>query len=254
MNCTQCTSSAISERGLCEEHFLAWFEQSVNETIDAYSMIKPNERVLVAASGGKDSLTILDILSKRFPCTVLCIDEGLAGYREHSIADLEKFCTERTITLIIKTFKEEKGFTMDEKDPEHPCTTCGIGRRDIMAEVAKGYDVIATGHNLDDEAQAIMMNIMKHHAMKPQPVLEGNERFSRRVKPLYFMAEADIKRYAYLKDLVSSFTECKNAHRSHRRAIQHFLENREREVPGTKEALVKKYIAWVEQRTLSPPL
>ena len=246
MNCI-CGQSAISERNLCQDHFLEWFEQAVNATIDEYAMIKPGERVLVAASGGKDSLTILDIISKRATCTALCIDEGLAGYREHTIEDLKKFCTERNIELLIKTFKEERGFTMDEKNPKHPCTTCGIGRRDIMASVAKEYDVIATGHNLDDEAQAIMMNIMKHHAMKPQPVLAGNEHFSRRVKPLYFMPEADIRRYAYLKDLVSGFTECKNAHLSHRRAIQHFLENREREAPGTKEKLVRKYIDWVSR-------
>lgn len=249
MTCTLCTQPAISERGLCQDHFLEWFEREVNKTIDEYAMIEEGERVLVAASGGKDSLTILDILSKRFNCTALCIDEGLAGYREHTIEDLKRFCTERNIALVIKTFKEERGYTMDEKNPEHPCTTCGIGRRDIMASMAKEFDVIATGHNLDDEAQAIMMNIAKHHAMKPQPVLKGNEHFSRRVKPLYFMPEADIRRYAYLKDLVSGFTECKNAHLSHRRAIQKFLENRERENPGAKERLVRNYIAWVE-RTL----
>jgi tRNA(Ile)-lysidine synthase TilS/MesJ len=247
MNCTACGAPAISERGLCEDHFLRWFVESVNATVDAYAMIRPGEKVLVAASGGKDSLTILDILSTRFECTALCIDEGLAGYREHTIADLERFCDERKITLVIKTFKEERGFTMDEARPAHPCTTCGIGRREIMASVAQGYDVIATGHNLDDEAQAIMMNIAKHHAMRPQPVLAGNATFTRRVKPLYFMPEADIRRYAYLKGLVSGFTECKNAQLSHRRAIQHFLENRERASPGAKERLVRGYIAWVER-------
>jgi tRNA(Ile)-lysidine synthase TilS/MesJ len=242
MKCN-CGAQRISERGLCKEHFCEWFKETVNKTIDGYKMIKQGERVLVAASGGKDSLTLLDILSERFDCTALCIDEGLANYREHTIEDLERFCAERKIKLIIKTFKDERGFTMDEKKPAHPCTTCGIGRREIMAAVSKDYDVIATGHNLDDEAQVIMMNVMKHHAMLPQPVLEGAEGFTRKAKPLYFMHEADVRRYAYIKGLVTSFVECRNAALSHRRAIQKFLENRERESPGAKERLVKKYLA-----------
>jgi tRNA(Ile)-lysidine synthase TilS/MesJ len=246
LNCS-CAALAISERGLCEEHFLAWFRESVLRTVDEWSMIAPGERVLVAASGGKDSLTLLDILSERYDCTALCIDEGLAGYREHSIEDLKRFCEDRGVRLVLKTFKEERGYTMDEAQPVHPCTTCGIGRRTIMASVAKDYDVIATGHNLDDEAQAIMMNIMKHHAMKPRPVLQGTAEFTRRVKPLYFMHEADVRRYAYLRNLVTTYAECRNAARSHRRAIQGFLENRERESPGAKERLVKKYLSWLDQ-------
>ena len=99
-----------------------------------------------------------------------------------------------------------------------------------------------TGHNLDDEAQAVLMNIFKHHAMRPQPVLPRTERFTKRVKPLYFMLEADVRRYAYILDLVSAFTECRNANRSHRRAVQQFLERREQETPGAKEALIRNYL------------
>jgi tRNA-5-methyluridine54 2-sulfurtransferase len=245
MNC-QCGNTAISERGLCEHHFIEWLEQAVLATVAEYEMIKPADRVLVAASGGKDSLTVLNILNKQYNVTALCIDEGIAGYREFTIIDLQKFCTERNIPLIIKSFKEEKGHTLDELDPVHPCTNCGIYRRDIMAEMAKDYDVIATGHNLDDEAQVVLMNICKNHPMRPQPVLKGNNMFTRRIKPLYFIPEADIRRYAFILDLVSEFTECRNAGISHRRAIQHFLEKQEAQHPGSKEALIRNYIATIQ--------
>lgn len=244
MSC-HCGEPAISERGLCEQHFIAWLEDKVLQTVEEFGMIGRGEKVLVAASGGKDSLTLLNVLSKRYPVTALCVDEGIAGYREKTIDDLERFCTERGIPLVIKSFKEEKGHTLDELDPVHPCTDCGIYRRDIMAAHAKDFDVIATGHNLDDEAQVILMNVFKNHPMRPQPVLQGNSAFTRKVKPLYFIPEADIKRYAYLLDLVTEFTECRNANLSHRRAIQHFLEKREAEVPGTKEKLVKNYLSTV---------
>ncbi len=238
-----CGAQAISERGMCETHFCEWLESTVHKTIQTYGMINEGERVLVAASGGKDSLTLLKILSQKYAVTALCIDEGIAEYREKTIEDLQRFCALYNIPLVIKTFKAEKGSTLDEKNPAHPCTTCGMWRRDIMASMAEDFDVIATGHNLDDEAQAILMNVFKNHPMRPQPLLAGNEHFTRRVKPLYFIPEPDVRRYAFIHDLVSEFTECKNAALSHRRAIQQFLERRELEHPGAKQALVKKYLA-----------
>jgi tRNA-5-methyluridine54 2-sulfurtransferase len=248
VNCS-CGQFAISERGLCENHFTEWFEQKVHDTIKEFYMINDGERVLVAASGGKDSLTILKILAKKYAVTALCVDEGIAGYREKTIEDLERFCTNNNIPLIIKSFKEEKGHTLDELNPVHPCTNCGIYRRDILATYSKDFDVIATGHNLDDEAQAVLMNVFKNHPMQPQPVLAKNSVFTRRVKPLYFMPEADVRRYAYIHDLVTEFTECKNAGLSHRRAIQHFLEKRESEHAGSKESLIRKYLHALQQGT-----
>lgn len=243
MKC-HCGKPVISERNLCSEHFSDWLENSVKKTITEYDMIKEKERVLVAASGGKDSLTLLKIIkSLGYDVTALCIDEGIADYREHTIIDLQKFCEKHDIPLTIKTFETERGSTLDQLNPKHPCTQCGVWRRELMAETAKGFDVIATGHNLDDEAQAILMNVFKHHPMRPQPVLLGNEHFTRRVKPLYFIPEQDIRRYAYIHDLVSEFTECPNAALSHRRAVQSFLEQREIEHPGAKETLVRRYIA-----------
>ncbi len=242
MTC-HCGKPAISERNLCAEHFTDWFEQSVHETIAEYNMIAQGDHVLVAASGGKDSLTLLKILSKKYKTTAVCIDEGIAGYREHSIADLEKFCTAHNIPLVIRSYLQEKGTRLDSMDLKHPCSQCGVWRRELLADSAKEYDVIATGHNLDDEAQTIMLNIMKHHAMKPRPVLPGIPGFARKIKPLYFIAEADVRRYAFIHKLVSSFVECPNAAQAHRRAVQHFLENRERDHPGAKEKLVRQYLA-----------
>ena len=242
MSC-HCGQPAISERNLCQEHFCAWLEHTVKETIQHYDMIHEGEKVLVAASGGKDSLTLLKILKELgYDVTAFCVDEGIADYREKTIVDLETFCTAHAIPVVIKTFKEEKGSTLDELDPKNPCTQCGLWRRDLIASTAKEFDVVATGHNLDDEAQAILMNVFKNHAMKPQPVLAGNAMFTRKIKPLYFIPEADIKRYAFIHDLVSEFTECRNANKSHRRTVQEFLENRERETPGAKERLVRNYL------------
>ena len=243
MNNCSCGQPAISERGLCETHFCDWLEALVWKTVEDFSMINPGERVLVAASGGKDSLTLLHILAKKYDVTAFCVDEGIAGYREKTIADLERFCKARNIPLLIKSFANEKGTTLDALHAPHPCTNCGIWRRELIASTARDFAVVATGHNLDDEAQAVMMNMARHHAMRPQPVLPANEMFVRRIKPLYFVPEADVRRYAYIHDFVSSFVECPNAPISFRRAIQEFLQYVETAHPGSKEALLRRYVA-----------
>ena len=139
MNC-HCGQPTISERNLCEAHFIAWFEERVFTTVDEYAMISPGEKVLVAASGGKDSLTLLHIMKKRYDVTAFCVDEGIAGYREHTIVDLKRICEREGVPFIVRSFKEEKGATLDEINPDHPCTTCGVYRRDLIADEAKQYD------------------------------------------------------------------------------------------------------------------
>jgi tRNA(Ile)-lysidine synthase TilS/MesJ len=249
MTCA-CGAPAISERGLCETHFSAWLEDAVHRTIAEFAMIRDGERVCVAASGGKDSLTLLKILAPRYAVHAVTIDEGIAGYREHTLADLEAFCAKEGITLTVKRFKDERGKTLDEAGGKHPCTQCGIWRRELLAESSQGFDVIATGHNLDDEAQAVLMNLCKHHAMKPRPVLPAAGTFVRRVKPLYFIPEADVRRYAFIHGLVSTFVECPNAAKSHRRAIQHLMEAQERREPGSKERLLRTYLATLGEHAI----
>src|SRR5690349_21019976 len=125
-----CGKAAISERNLCSEHFTEWFENTVHDTIATHNMIAPTDRVLVAASGGKDSLTLLKILSSKYNTTAVCIDEGIAGYREHTIVDLQKFCDANNIPLVIRTYEHEKGTRLDSMPLTHPCTQCGIWRRE----------------------------------------------------------------------------------------------------------------------------
>lgn len=226
----------------CKEHFIEYFDSKVLDTIKKYDLIKKGQKICVATSGGKDSLTILHIANKYFGnATALAVDEGIADYREHTIKDLKKFCEERKIPLIIKSYEEIFGKKLDELVPNldgSPCAACGTIRRYILNKFSKDFDIILTGHNLDDESQAVMMNLLKNNTelMKRQGIAtEKREGFTRKVKPLYFMKEREIRAYALLQGWDVSFTECLYVHKSFRHDIQEELNKN----PKMKEGLVK---------------
>lgn len=218
--------------GLCKEHFVEYVENKVKETIEKFNLLTKENRIVVATSGGKDSLTALYILKKLdYNVEGLLIDEGIKNYREHTIADLEKFSKEHDIKFRIVSFKDEFNYTLDEivnkvKDTL-PCTFCGIFRRYLLNKHSKQYDVLVTGHNLDDESQSVLMNLFKNQI----PILArigpiaGIKRmnFTKRVKPLYFLTEKEIKAYTILLNFPITYTECPYAKLSYRNHVIDFI-------------------------------
>jgi uncharacterized protein (TIGR00269 family) len=249
MNCS-CGNHAVFE-SLCREHFLLQFEEKVWDTIREYGLIGEQDRIAVAVSGGKDSMTILTLLHKRFSVTALAVDEGIAGYRDKTLEDVRQICKERNIPLVIKSYKELVGFTLDEmmaKRKFHPCTVCGTFRRHLLNIMAKNFDVLATGHNADDEAQAVLMNVIKGNTelfSRLGPISgNGAKGFTRRVKPLYFCTEKEIMTYAYLNGLVREFSECPNVHESYRHLIRDLLNDYSVKHKGVKLQVLKNFLAY----------
>lgn len=245
-SCSACGEKAVMN-GLCKEHFIADVEARVFECIDRFSLIKPDENVCVAVSGGKDSLTVLYILSLRYNVTALAIDEGIDGYREQTLDDLRSFCEKYGVTLRIESVKKHFGATLDtmltKVGKDNACTTCGIARRYLL-NIDRSFDVLATGHNMDDELQSFCMNMFKNHMtliprMGPQVGTSKHEQFLQRIKPLYFLSEKEIRAYAFLKGFVLKFTECPYAKDSFRRQMQTALNNLEQSQPGSKRAMLE---------------
>jgi uncharacterized protein (TIGR00269 family) len=250
MNCASCDLPAILDTPLlCKEHFLQYFEGKVNETIRSHQLIPAGARVAVAVSGGKDSLTVLALLhTQGYNVTAIAIDEGIAGYREHTLADAKTACDARGIALVIKTYQELAGMTLDEMvaKKQHPCTVCGILRRHLLNIAAREFDVIATGHNADDEAQAVLMNIIKGNTeLFPRlGPATGNVsgRFTPRVKPLYFCTEKEVAMYAFLNGLLSQLNECPHAGRSYRGMVRDELNRYTQSHPGVKERILRNFL------------
>jgi len=263
MKCSRCDKKAVyagQGQNYCKSHFLEYFESKVTKTISKYELLKKGDKVCVATSGGKDSLAVLymtNLYCKKYDieCFALAIDEGIKGYRDHTLDDLKIFCKKYEVKLHIVSFKEKFGDTLDnirdkglEKNKK-PCTVCGIFRRTLLNRTARelGATKLVTGHNLDDEAQSFMMNTllgnMSHNAsLGPITGLSDNDKFVARVKPLYFMLEKETRLFALLKGFKVEFAECPNINMSFRMTVRDEINAIESKLPGAKNGIINSFL------------
>ncbi len=250
MKCSKCSNNAVfTNPTLCKEHFIEYFETKVKDTIKQNNMIQKQEKVCVAASGGKDSITTLYLLHKfGYNVEALAVDEGIEGYRDHTLAFLKDFCEEKGIILHIKSYQEEVGKRLDTVVPKGrpACNICGTFRRHLLNKYTQDYDKIATGHNLDDESQAVLMNLLKAQInlfARQGPKTKQIKGFTQKIKPLYLMKEKEIMTYSYIKGFNTPYNECPYAKDSYRAHVRDLLNSIESKNPGTKINLINKYLS-----------
>lgn len=253
MKCIKCNNKSVYlGPNYCKEHFIEYVEQKFEKTIKDYKLLNKKDKIIVATSGGKDSTTVLYLTHKKFPKTqALAIDEGIRGYRPNTLEDLKKFCNTNKIKLKVTSIKEEFGYSLDElvkKTNLKPCTVCGVIRRYLLNKYSKGFDKIVTGHNLDDECQSIMMNILKgtmelNSRLGPSTGIKKYKSFIQRVKPLYILREKEILAYTILKGFEIRFIECPYANLSFRGFVRDQLNDYETQFPGTKENILNNFLA-----------
>lgn len=268
MNCSKCWQKSVlllQHGALCKNHFIDYFEHKVFDTIKKYRLLDREDIICVAASGGKDSLTVLYLAKKylqqhKLPTSnlfALAIDEGIHDYRQKTLVDLKLFCEKYDISLKLVKTKEEFGYTLDEAYPiinqgtkKKPCNVCGVWRRYLINKHARNHGAtkVVTGHNLDDEAQAIVMNMFKANTslaahLGPVSGVQEHQQFVQRVKPLYFCLEKETRLYALLKNFTLNFTECPYARSGYRAKIQEMLNDFEQQYKGTKQGIVNSFLA-----------
>ncbi len=204
-------------------------EVRVRETIEKYGLMKKSERIVVALSGGKDSTSVLYILKKLgYDVHGLMIDLYLGEWSEIHKKNMTKFCEGNDIPLMVVDLKKEIGqgicfvkAVLAKKKGLTGCTVCGVIKKWVLNKWARkmGADVIVTGHNLDDEAQNVLMNYLKGNVAlgKGMGPATGGERreargeklnFVQRVKPLFFVPEAEVLRYAKNKGFDILYDRC----------------------------------------------
>ena len=243
---------------LCRGHFTDYFEGKVFRTIRQFELIEKEENLGVALSGGKDSLTVLSLLTKlsnenaKIKISAIAIDEGIAGYRDKTLKKAEEFCNKNDIKLYISSYKEEFGLDLDEMLKilkVKPCTICGIFRRYLLNKKSRDlkFTKLVTGHNLDDECQSILMNQMKNNIqasarLGPKVGIVQDKLFVQRVKPLYLCTEKEVTTYAFINGLLDDFTECPNVVQSYRAQIRDMLNGMEQKFPGTKYSIVNSFL------------
>lgn len=249
MKCSKCENSAItSNPNNCKTHFIEYFENTVKETIKDFKLFSKKDKICVAASGGKDSMALLFLLNKlNYDVQALALDEGIKNYRDKSLEFLKKFCDEKNIKLRIYSYEKEVGSTVDKLSEKYSpaCNVCGTFRRHLLDKYSSDFDKVATGHNLDDESQAVLMNLLKAQTAifsRQGPLTKKMKGFTQKAKPFYFLKEKEIMTYAFLNKLNDEYEECPYAHLSFRAHVRDLLNEYESKNHGTKLNIVKKYL------------
>jgi len=263
MTCKNCKEKPVIKLGnsnisLCKNCYIKYFEKKVKKTITDFDLIEKDDHIVVACSGGKDSTSLLYLMKKitekrkDIKITALAIDEGIHGYRNESLKFLTEFCKNNQVDLKIFSYKEEFGKSLDEILKTYkgiPCSICGVLRRYLLNKKSKelGATKLATGHNLDDEAQSITMNFFRNNVevsarMGPFTGVRRHPKFIPRIKPLYMLTEKEVTSYAFLKGFMDKFNECPNSQQAYRNNIRNMLNEFEVKFPGTKHGIVQSFI------------
>ena len=261
MKCDRCENQAAYTRKysgekLCSECFSNSILRKTAKTISKYNMIKHNELVAVAVSGGKDSLALLNIINQmavthNFRIKAITIDEGIPGYRNEALEIVQTFCAKLNVEHKVFSYKELFDLTLDEaldlrgNEKTSSCSICGTLRRRAIDHAAKdiGADVIATGHNLDDTLQTFVINMLSGDTTKigwMDPDTSTNT--LRKIKPFCEIYESEIVFYAFTNDIPFQTEPCPHMNEGIRTEIREFLNSLEGKHSGIKNNLYQSII------------
>lgn len=251
MRCRACKGPAVIDirrhnASFCVEHFLRLCRDQVEKAIRRFSMLAPGDRVLVAVSGGKDSLALWDLLvDLGYEVDGLYVGLGIGGYSDESGGHVRRFAAERGLRLREIDLRADEGFdvpTAAAATRRVPCSACGLSKRHLFDRAARegGYDAVATGHNLDDEAAVLLGNLLRWQSDllgRQRPVLAAREGFPRKVKPLVRLGERETAAYCILRGIDYQVDECPMAAGNTQLRLKETLNDLERRSPGAKHDL-----------------
>jgi len=249
MKCRKCGGTAVLElrrhnAAFCAPDFIEFFRRQVGEAVRRHRMFTREESVLVAVSGGKDSLGLWDVLLQEgYATTGLYLDLGIFDYSKESRAKCEAFAAQRGAPLLVVSVEQDLGAAIPEVQgaTRRPtCSACGLSKRYLMNKAAleQGFPVVATGHNLDDEAATLFGSIL-HWQTEPlarqSPALPSTHpKLVRRVKPLYRLSERETAAYAFLRRIDYIVDECPFAKGATSLMHKEILNRLEDVSPGAK--------------------
>ena len=263
MKCRKCGETAVinmrhHKLALCKEHYLEWLPEQTERIIEKYAMFSHDDQILAAVSGGKDSLSLWDILWRLgYHVDGLYIGLGIDGgvdYSHESRRFTEKFASERGLSLhvvdIVQEYGEPIPVIADQttRGRGKPCSVCGLTKRHVMNRVARdgGYNVLVTGHNLDDEAAVLFGNTLNWavgYLLRQGPVLAADHPgLARKAKPLCRFYEREMAAYALLRGIEYIYDECPYAEGAKSIYYKEILNRMEDDRPGAKLAFYLSFL------------
>ena len=241
---------------LCKVCFIDVFENEIHETIVSSKLFQSGERVAIGASGGKDSTvlaSVLKTLNERhnygLDLMLLSIDEGIKGYRDDSLETVKRNAVQYDMPLEIVGYDQLYGWTMDQVvaqvGKKGNCTYCGVFRRQALDRGAAklGIKQVVTGHNADDVAETVMMNLLRGDlprlARATSIVTASPASDIKRSKPLKYAYEKEIVLYAHHKKLDYFSTECIYSPEAFRGSARTLIKDLEKIRPSSILDIVK---------------
>ncbi|HEV8290239.1 MAG TPA: TIGR00269 family protein [Candidatus Norongarragalinales archaeon] len=265
-NCTDCGKEAVARfkytnTDWCSECFLRVFRNRVARAIKEQGGFERGQRIGVAVSGGKDSAALLHSLAqnadaKGVELVPILIDEGIAGYRNEAIPKAQAVCDSLGLPLHVVSYKQMFDTSMDEvmSNPlrvERSCSYCGVFRKSALNKAAfdLGCDKLAMGHNADDAAQTMMLNLMRGEVKRIAQWDNDldNEKLVPRVRPLVYVPEREAALYCELNSLPYHRAECPYSNEGLRQDVKKYLNEQEEKYPGTKFRLLNSFLQLKEQ-------
>ncbi|MGD9809615.1 MAG: ATP-binding protein [Deferribacterales bacterium] len=248
MRCRTCGERALitlrrHNASFCKEHFNKFFINQVEKAIRKYQMFDYSDKIMVCVSGGKDSLVLWYLLHKLgYDTTGMYINLGIGEYSETSLKKVEAFTEKFGLKSIIVNLTElgHPIPVLEEVIKRHACAVCGTTKRYYFNKLAyeNNFDVVATGHNLDDETARLLGNVLKWdpaYLSKMDPNLpEDGDYIKRKVKPLIRLTELEVGGFAFMNGIDYITEECPKSVGATSMIYKDVLNNLESEMPGTK--------------------
>jgi len=256
MKCRSCRGPAVIEvrrhhAAFCTEHFLTMFRTQVEKAIRRQEMLVPDDRVLVAVSGGKDSLALWDVLlDLGYDATGLYLGLGIGEYSDRSHDLARAFADGRDVRLLTVDLERDHGYdipTAGKRGSRSTCAVCGLSKRYVFnrAALEGGFDVVATGHNLDDEAATLLGNTLRWQTdaiARQSPVLPARDGMVKKVKPLHRLSELETAAYAFLRGIDYVVEECPLVAGNTQLRYKEAMNAIEQTSPGTKAQFFLGYL------------
>jgi uncharacterized protein (TIGR00269 family) len=254
--CRTCRAPAVIDlprhnANFCAEHFMELCRRQVAKAIHSFDMLDQDDRVLVAVSGGKDSLAVWDLLLELgYRADGLYIGLGIGDYSDTSAEYARAFARDRGLHLVEISLRGEYGFdipTAARATRRVPCSACGTSKRHLFdkAAVEGGYTVLVTGHNLDDEAAVLFGNTLRwdvEYLARQLPVLPARAGFPKKVKPLVRLTERETAAWCIVRGIDYLVDECPMAAGNKHLAYKAALNAIEEESPGSKASFYLNFV------------